>query len=67
MSTGLEVEIGVGRPDWARTDPVGPGTRRVVTDGARVLHDPAGALADLLHACEPTGLDEVITVVSPHQ
>lgn len=48
---GLEVEIGVAHPDWARTDPVDAGTRRVVTDGTRPLHDPSGLLAALLRAC----------------
>ncbi|MFI1169251.1 nucleotidyltransferase domain-containing protein [Streptomyces sp. NPDC020801] len=48
--SGLEVELGIGSPAWAKTDPVDPGTHRVVTDGARVLHDPAGILADLLAA-----------------
>ncbi|MGW0581883.1 hypothetical protein ACWD25_39455 [Streptomyces sp. NPDC002920] len=37
--------------DWARTDPVDAGARRVVTGGARVLHDPAGALAALIRVC----------------
>ncbi|MHB9863721.1 nucleotidyltransferase domain-containing protein [Streptomyces sp. YIM S03343] len=50
-ASGLEVELGIGSPAWAKTDPVDPGTRRVVMDGARVLHDPAGILADLLVAC----------------
>ncbi|MGP3971725.1 nucleotidyltransferase domain-containing protein [Streptomyces sp. 6N223] len=50
-ASGLEVEIGIGPPEWARTDPVDPGTRRVVTDGARPLHDPAGVLASLIEAC----------------
>jgi RimJ/RimL family protein N-acetyltransferase len=49
--SGLEVEIGITATDWARTDPVDPGTRRVVTDGMRVLHDPARLLAELLRAC----------------
>jgi uncharacterized protein len=47
---GLEVEFGVGPLSWAATDPVDPGTHRVVSDGARILHDPAGLLADLLKA-----------------
>ncbi|MEU3506413.1 nucleotidyltransferase domain-containing protein [Streptomyces longwoodensis] len=47
-ASGLEVELAVGSPDWARTDPVDPGTRRVVAHGARVLHDPAGVLAALV-------------------
>ncbi|MGW2650691.1 nucleotidyltransferase domain-containing protein [Streptomyces sp. NPDC001393] len=54
-ASGLEVELGIGSPAWAKTDPVDGGTRRVVTDGARVLHDPAGILADLLAACWLTG------------
>jgi uncharacterized protein len=51
-TSGLEVEIGLGRPDWASVDPVDPGTRRVVTDGARILHDPTGVLATLLRTCQ---------------
>jgi uncharacterized protein len=51
--TGLEVEINIGSPDWANLDPVDPGTHRVVADGARVLHDPEGLLADLERACRP--------------
>ncbi|GLW04533.1 nucleotidyltransferase domain-containing protein [Streptomyces lavendulae] len=51
-ASGLEVEVGIGSSAWATTDPIDPGTRRVVTDGARVLHDPEGILADLLAACQ---------------
>lgn len=47
---GLEVEFGVGPLSWADTDPVDPGTHRVVSDGARILHDPTGLLAVLLTA-----------------
>lgn len=49
--SGLEVEVGVGSAHWARTDPVDAGTRRVVTDGARTLYDPAGILGALIRAC----------------
>lgn len=52
-TSGLEVEINIGSPDWACTDPLDPGTRRVVTDGARALHDPTGALGNVIHACQP--------------
>ncbi|MEU8550554.1 nucleotidyltransferase domain-containing protein [Streptomyces roseoverticillatus] len=52
-ASGLEVEIGIGSPEWARTDPVDPGTHRVVTDGAHPLHDPAGVLASLIQTCRP--------------
>ncbi|MFD2416740.1 nucleotidyltransferase domain-containing protein [Amycolatopsis pigmentata] len=50
-ASGLEVEIGIGHPRWASVAPVDPGTHRVVSDGARILHDPTGILADLLRAC----------------
>ena len=50
-ASGLEVELGISSADWARIDPVDEGTRRVVTDGARVLYDPAGTLAALIRAC----------------
>ena len=50
-TSGLEVEIDIGCPAWASVMPVDPGTRRVVTDGARILHDPMRMLATLLRAC----------------
>lgn len=50
-ASGLEVELNIGSPDWARTEPVDAGTRRVVSDGARILHDPVGVLAELVRAC----------------
>ncbi len=53
MPSGLEVEVAVGRPSWAATAPVERGTRRVVNDGMRVLHDPQGLLARLQAACAP--------------
>ncbi|HET8741344.1 MAG TPA: nucleotidyltransferase domain-containing protein [Gaiella sp.] len=51
LPSGLEVEVGVGRPSWADTDPVDPGTRRVVCDGLRPVFDPAGLLAAVVAAC----------------
>lgn len=48
--SGLEAEINIGSRDWAKTDPVDPGTRRVVSDGA-VLYDPEGLLAHLVRVC----------------
>ena len=51
VANGLEVEIGVGTPAWASTDPVDAGTLRVVADGMRILHDPDGLLAALAAAC----------------
>ncbi|MEV7504849.1 nucleotidyltransferase domain-containing protein [Streptomyces sp. NPDC093018] len=50
---GLEVEFGIGGPRWARTDPVDPGTRRVVADGARALYDPRRILAELVRRRRP--------------
>jgi uncharacterized protein len=52
LPSGLELEVGVGRPSWAGVDPVDAGTRRVVTDGMRPLHDPRGLLGALADACE---------------
>jgi predicted nucleotidyltransferase len=45
---GLEVEIGFGEPSWASTKPVDAGTRRVVLDGIRILHDPDLLLSRLV-------------------
>ena len=50
LEDGLEVEVGLTGPAWATTDPVDPGTRRVVGDGMRILHDPDGRLAALATA-----------------
>jgi hypothetical protein len=49
--SGLVVDVGVVPVSWADTDPVDPGTRRVVRDGHRVVHDPGGILAALVDAC----------------
>lgn len=43
---GLEVEFGLSTPAWADI-PVDAGTRRVVSDGIRVLYDPGGILSAL--------------------
>jgi RimJ/RimL family protein N-acetyltransferase/ADP-ribose pyrophosphatase YjhB (NUDIX family) len=50
-ASGLEVEVDITATAWAATGPVDPGTRRVVTDGVRVLHDPEQLLAALVRAC----------------
>lgn len=49
--SGLEVEVGITALAWARVDPVDDGTRRVVTDGMRILHDPQDLFAKLQKAC----------------
>jgi uncharacterized protein len=47
LSSALEVEVGIGRPSWADTAPIDPGTRRVVREGFRPIFDPIDLLAAL--------------------
>ena len=47
LESGLALDLVFGPPSWAATDPVDPGTRRVVLDGMRILHDPDRLLEDL--------------------
>lgn len=47
LPSGLHVEFGIGPLSWASTAPVDPGTRRVVSEGLLILHDPDGLLARL--------------------
>lgn len=49
LPSGLEIEVGFGRPCWASLSPLDPGTRGVVAGGTRVLYDPRGILAALVH------------------
>ena len=42
--SGLEVEYGFTRPDWADT-PLDEGTLSVVRGGMKILHDPQGIVA----------------------
>lgn len=53
LPSGLEIEVGIGRPSWAAVDPVDPGTDGVVRGGMRIVHDPRGLLADLDRAVKP--------------
>ena len=39
-----ELEMGFALPSWADVHPLDAGTRQVVADGCRVLHDPKGLL-----------------------
>jgi predicted nucleotidyltransferase len=48
LADGLEVEVGVGRSEWASTGPVDEGTARVASDGIVPIFDPDGLLAGLL-------------------
>jgi hypothetical protein len=47
LPDGTEVDVGIVPPSWADTDPVDPGTARVVADGLVAVHDPDGLLARL--------------------
>lgn len=39
---GIEVEFGITSAEWLKTDPIDEGTRRVLSDGYKVLDDKAG-------------------------
>jgi len=39
MASGFEIEFGFVDPAWACTEPVDPGTHRVVSDGCVALYD----------------------------
>jgi hypothetical protein len=47
---GREIEFGLGAVTWAETDPVDPGTRRVLEDGFVVIYDPDLLMANLLRS-----------------
>ena len=52
---GLEVEFGFALPGWASTDCVAEGTRRVVSDGIRIIVDRHAQLAALARAVAQSG------------
>lgn len=54
LPSGFEVEFGFAPRSWARTDPIDPGTARVVGDGCSPLADPEGAFAQLIAALAAT-------------
>ena len=47
---GGEVEFGFASPSWADVNPLDLGTRRVIADGCRILHDPKKILSRLCAA-----------------
>ena len=51
LPSGLEVEVGIASTAWSATVPVDWGTRRVVEDGMRIIHDPDQVLSRLAIAC----------------
>ncbi|WP_432499144.1 nucleotidyltransferase domain-containing protein [Kineococcus gypseus] len=52
LRCGLLVEIGLAPLNWADV-PLDPGTRRVLADGHRILHDPYGTLSRAAEALRP--------------
>lgn len=48
--SGMEVEVGVGEPAWAATDPLDQGTAELLGRGMRPVYDPDGLLGDLATA-----------------
>lgn len=52
--------MGVVPVSWAATDPVDSGTRRVISDGHTIVHDPAGLLAALSAACGTAGRGDTV-------
>ena len=57
LPEGIEVDCAVGEPTWARTEPLDPGTKRVVSEGFRVVYDPDGLLAALVRASRAASPD----------
>ena len=47
---GLKVEYGITTLEWTNTKPVDIETRKVVTDGMRILYDPKNAFKGLRNA-----------------
>ena len=50
LASGLQIEFGFASPNWAETNPVDPGTARVVRDGCVPLLDPNELFEKLLGA-----------------
>ena len=69
LSSGAEAEIGFAPIAWASIVPLDAGTRRVILDGCRILHDPAGSFEHLYEAVQstlnPRIADAPIAVLQP--
>jgi predicted nucleotidyltransferase len=50
LSSGAELEISFAPLSWADVNPLDAGTRRVISDGCRILHDPDRCLDRLCRA-----------------
>ncbi len=48
-NNGLEVEFGITTLEWAKTNPVDPGTKRVISNGVKIIYDKNGILQSLLN------------------
>jgi hypothetical protein len=48
--TGIELEVSFASVSWANVNPLDSRTRRVISDGCRVLHDPKGIFRRLSSA-----------------
>lgn len=57
--SGLEFEINTTDTGWARRARTDPGTRKVVTDGVRVLYDPAGDLQQSIDKALESGFPPI--------
>ncbi len=49
---GLEVEFGITTPEWAKINSVDPGTKKVISDGLKILYDKDCSLQKLLQAIQ---------------
>lgn len=50
LADAVEVEFGFTTPAWASTSPIDAGTRKVASDGLRILYDPQDFFATLMAA-----------------
>ena len=48
LESGTEIEFSFANRSWADIDPIDGGTKKVVSDGYKVLHDPHQILIELL-------------------
>jgi predicted nucleotidyltransferase len=57
FEAGPEVEFNFAELTWASINPVDPGTKRVISDGAKILYDPnliLKTLIDVIDAQQPS-------------
>ena len=51
-----EIEFGFASLSWADVNPLDPGTRSVIADGCRILHDPGKILSRLCKCTKRAGM-----------